>query len=137
MKFTLNLASKPEVPNTNKIIYSQDTFDKMRNSDWTKTLLEQNKLYIISGPNVQNIDYIRPIDIETCIGKILKWNDFTAEVEITSYIYKLIVKELYDNIELGMNYTCRLEKRKDGNIEALGMRIHSFSLIDKRCMRYL
>lgn len=137
MRFTLNLASKPGVPNANKVVYSQEAFDKMLNSNWTKELLEQKSLYVLSGPSVQNIDYTKPINLMDCVGKVLEWDGPTAEVDIYSTTYGLIVEELKDELELGMNYTCRLTKGHDGNTEAVGMRIHSFSLIDKRTHRYV
>lgn len=135
MEFVLKLASKPGVPNKNGIVYSEETFRKMIRSEFTEESIKNGCLYVTLGTDICTQDHFTDftVKLEDCIGKVSEWEGTDVNVDITSSRFVDIVKELYkqDRIELGMNYYCRLEKRKDGLIEAKGMKIHSLSLVDK------
>ena len=139
-EFTFKLASKPGIPNRNGVVYSQETFDKMFNSEFTQKSLESDNLVI------SNIGIVKGSDnyyhfVGTALdymGSVKEWNGPEVTADIVDR-YSGIIKELQDQdrLELGMNYTCRLEKHRDGTTEAIAMKIHSFSLIDKQTGRFL
>lgn len=138
MEVTLKLASKPGIPNRNGVIYSKETFEKMFNSDYTKELLDNGWLYITKGdPVIRNQKFC--ISMEDCIGKVKEWKESDIVVDIIKSDYVTLLEELtkQNKIELGMNYYCRLEKRKDNLTEAIGMRIDSMSIVNKDTKMYL
>lgn len=139
-EFTFKLASKPDVPNKNGIVYSQETFDKMFNSEYTQESLKSHNLVISNIGVAKTADnYYRFVGTALdYMGPVKEWNGSEVKADIVDR-YSDIIKELQDQdrLELGMNYTCRLEKHRDGTIEAIAMKIHSFSLIDKQTGRFL
>ena len=139
-EFTFRLASRPDVPNRNGVIYSQESFDKMFNSEFTQESLKSHNLVISNIGIAKTADnYYRFVGTAIdYMGSVKKWDGPKVTADIVDR-YSNIIKTLQDEnrLELGMNYTCRLEKRKDGLTEAKAMKIHSFSLIDKQTGQFL
>ena len=139
-EFTFTLASRPGVPNRNGIVYSQETFDKMYNSEFTQESLKSHTLVISDISVVKGQDnYYRFMGTAyDYMGSVKEWDGTKVTADIIDG-YSNIIKELQDQdrLELGMNYTCRLDKLRDGTTEAKAMKIHSFSLIDKQTKQFL
>ncbi len=141
MTFVFDLASKPGVPNINGVVYSKESFDKMINSEFTQECIKSHTLVVTNvGISKSADNYYRFCATATdCIGIVTSWNDVGVSVEIVNKAIEPIIELLYkeNRLELGMNYTCRLEKHKDSTIEAKAMKIHSFSLFDKQTKQFL
>lgn len=127
MEVVLKLATRPGVPSETNIIYTEDTFNKMIESENTKNLIASNKLYVTKKSPDLSLGY--DIDSDNIVGYVKEWNGVEVTVELVGDYYKELIQEIArENFELGMNYTCMFRKFHE-KIEVVGMRIHCLTLV--------
>ena len=100
MEVVLKLATRPGVPSETNIIYTEDTFNKMIESENTKNLIATNKLYVTKKSPDLSLGY--DIDSDNIVGYVKEWNGVEVTVELVGDYYKeLIIRYLRNNIGAG------------------------------------